>query len=177
DRKMVFRAGTYVDGISAASTSRPCGTASAEVSDEPPIARKSISISSWRSTPSARATARADSTSRARRWPYAIVSAHSVNCSFAIAAAVYESRPPLNSTTARTLDAPGIGRPDELVQLDLQARGHSIGEHPFGQRARVEHAVDRRQQHGGRARIEAVRADHFARELVVGAVLDHELHF
>ena len=41
---------------------------------------------------------------------------------------------------------------------------------------RIEHAVHRRQEHGGRARREIVPCDDVARELVVGAILDDELH-
>src|SRR5205814_7987776 len=82
--------------------SRSRGTGASDVSDDPPMARRSMGNSRWRAQASARATARADSTSRACRWPYAMVSAYSSNPSrFAMAAAVYESRPPLNNTTAR----------------------------------------------------------------------------
>ena len=40
-------------------------------------------------------------------------------------------------------DAPRTGSPDVLVQLQLKSRGDAIGEHPFRQHFRIEHAVDR----------------------------------
>src|SRR5688572_1377235 len=105
-----------------------------------------------------------------------------------IAAAVYESSPPLRRTTA---SPPGPPRddpmategsdtarrriPDEFVELKLDAGGNAIGEHPFRQRPRVHHAVDRRQVDGRRARSEIVPGDDVARVVVVRAVLDHEL--
>jgi hypothetical protein len=52
ERKTVLRAGTYVDGISPAivASDRFFGTGAEPVSDEPPNARKSMSITTWRAT-------------------------------------------------------------------------------------------------------------------------------
>src|SRR5436190_15167834 len=164
----------------ATARSRWRGTRVREGSDDPPIARRSTPISTCRSTASARATARAASSSRACRWPYEIVSAYSANPSaFAIAAAVYESNPPLRRTTALAtpaLDSPRLRRPDVFMQLQLQPRGHTVLEHPFRKRLRIQDAVDRREQNRGTAPGEPATVDHVARELVVAAVLDHELH-
>ena len=113
----------------------------------------------------------------------------------AIAAAVYESSPPLSSTTAallicdcdlrlvdmsdkspitnantnpEPLDAPRRGIPDVLVQLQLHADRQAVGEHPLGQRPRVHDAVHRRQVNGRRAtRARSWRAIDVARVLVV----------
>ena len=40
-RKIVFRAGTYVDGMPGSETSRSRGTAASDVSDDPPMPRRS----------------------------------------------------------------------------------------------------------------------------------------
>src|SRR5262249_53632866 len=100
-----------------------------------------------------------------KRWPSAR----------AMAAAVYESRPPLNSTTAS--DTARVWAPDVLVQLQLHANRQVIGEHPFRQCLRIEHAVDRREMNRRRPIGEVARADDITRPLVVGAILDDELHF
>src|SRR5688572_8169713 len=91
------------------------------------------------------------------------------------APAVYESRPPLNSTTA-LLDAADIRTPDVLVNLKLQAHRHAIFENPLQQVFRVHHTVHGREQYGGTAAVERVPRDDVARKLVVGSILDDELH-
>src|SRR5438552_13860304 len=99
-----------------------------------------------------------------------------------MAAAVYESSPPLNKTTAvrdvasglivrwrhsrrnpqpstrnpQPLNSPGVWAPDVLVHLKLDAHGNAIGEHPLAEGLRIEQAVDRREVHGrdpGRQRV------------------------
>src|SRR5512134_494283 len=92
----------------------------------------------------------------------------------AIAAAVYESSPPLSRTTAS--DTARVRTPDVLVELQLHAHGQLVGEHPFRQRLRIEDTVHRRQMNRGRAPGKLVPRDHVAGELVVGAILDDELH-
>src|SRR5215472_6412721 len=175
ERKIVLRAGTYVEGMSVAARSRSRGTSTSLVSADPPMPRRSSCISSRCATPSACAIARADSISRACRWPYAIVRAQSSNPSArTIAAAVYESSPPLSRTTA--LDATCRRMPDELVDLELQARRQMVGEHPFRERLGIEYAVHGRDEHRTRTMCEIVSRDHIARELVVGAILHHEFH-
>ncbi len=74
----------------------------------------------------------------------------------AIAAAVYESRPPLRSTTAgaRLTRPSSTGGQMILVELHLQPGRQAIGEDPLRQRLRIEDAVDRRQQHRGALRRE-----------------------
>src|SRR6266550_3846226 len=175
DRKMVFLAGTYVDGISLLEMARSFGTGTSLVRDEPPKAERSTSSSIWRSTPSARATARAASTSRACRWPYRTVSAKRRKPSpRAIAAAVYESSPPLSRTTA--LDSTRIRIPDVLVQLELDAHRQAVGEHPLGQRARIHDAMNRRQMDRRRTQRQVVPRDRLARVLVVRAIPYDKLH-
>ena len=85
-----------------------------------------------------------------------------------------------NYQITRLLDYPILRRlvsrdPDVLVQLQLQAGGQAIREHPFRQRLRIEDAVHGRHQNGGGARRQIVPRDHLARELVVGPILDDEL--
>ena len=63
------------------------------------------------------------------------------------------------------------------MQLQLQPGGQTIREHPFGKDARLEDAVDGRQQNGRGARAERVPIDDALRELVVAAVLNDELDF
>src|SRR5947209_13839842 len=94
----------------------------------------------------------------------------------AMAAAVYESRPPLRSTTARSSDPSRCGCPDVFVQLKLEPRRHAVGEHPFRERFRFEDTVDRRVQDRRAARREVVPPNHVARKLIVRSILDHELH-
>src|SRR6185503_12387460 len=71
----------------------------------------------------------------------------------ALAAAVYESSPPLSRTTAS--DTACVGAPDVLVQLQLDAH--------------------RQQMNRGGAANERMPSDHVAGKLVVGAILDDEL--
>src|SRR5258707_15537253 len=66
-------------------------------------------------------------------------------------------------------------RPDVLVELKLEAGGQMIREDSFGQRLRIEDAVDRRDQHGRRPRREPVTRDDIARELIIRPILDDEL--
>ena len=73
-------------------------------------------------------------------------------------------------------DASRVGVQMNLCSWSCSAHGEAVGEHPFRQRLRIEDAVHRRQQDGGDARREAVTPDDVARELVVGAILDDELH-
>ena len=63
-----------------------------------------------------------------------------------------------------------------LCSCSCSRAGQSVGEHPFRQRPRVELAVDRRHQDRGATRREVVTPGDIARELVVGPVLDDELH-
>src|SRR5688500_1922592 len=73
-------------------------------------------------------------------------------------------------------DATSLWRPDVLVELELHADRESIGEHPFRQDPRIEHAVHRRQVYRGGPLSQSVTSDRVACVLVVRAVLDHELH-
>src|SRR5438034_185865 len=119
DSITVFRAGTYVDGIMVWS-GPPLGISPSPTSAEPPTEPRSTDSSRWAFAPSASAILRAARISRAWRCPYLTVSAYTSNPdSRAMAAAVYESRPPLSRTTA--LDPSDIGAPDVLVDLQLKA--------------------------------------------------------
>src|SRR5678815_434790 len=91
----------------------------------------------------------------------------------ALAAAVYESSPPLSRTTAS--DTACVGAPNVLVQLQLDAHQQLVGEHPLRQRLWIEDAVHRREMNRGGAANELVSSDDVAGELVVGAILDDEL--
>src|SRR5882672_10064765 len=169
---------------------RSFGTGRSLVSEDPPKADRFTSSSTCRATPSAPATARAACISWAWRCPYCTVSAYSANPSRrAIAAAVYESRPPLSRTTALPLDdARGTPElvggldstrrrvPDVLVKLQLDPHGQVVREHPLRQRPRVHDAVHGREVDRRGARREAVPHDDVAGVLVVRAILDDELH-
>src|SRR6476620_7236070 len=93
-----------------------------------------------------------------------------------MAAAVYESRPPLKRTTARRLDATCRGIPDVLVQLELDTHGQMVRENPLRQESRIHDAVHGRYVDGPRPPYQIVARDHFARVYVVLTVLDDELH-
>src|SRR5688500_2650994 len=184
DRNTVFRAGTYVDGMSFASSGRSLGTGAPVVSDDPPNSARLTSHSRCRSTSRCRATSRAASSSAAWRWPYPTVSAYSRNpCDFAIAAAVYESRPPLSSTTAASppaadrSDTAGIRLPDVLVQLQLHTYRQRVGQNPLRQRPRMQHAMHRRQVNRCGASGEVVAGHHVAGILVIVAIAEDELDF
>jgi len=71
DRKIVFRAGTYVMGIPSpiSAAERSFGTAMSAVRAEPPKALRSMLVTTWWATPIARATRRAASISPACRCP------------------------------------------------------------------------------------------------------------
>src|SRR6185503_5410232 len=90
----------------------------------------------------------------------------------ALAAAVYESSPPLSRTTVS--DTACVGAPDVLVQLQLDAHRQFVGEHPLRQRLWIEDAVHRRQMNRRSAAHELVPCDDLAGELVIGAILDDE---
>src|SRR5712691_7115535 len=167
---------------------RSFGTGRSLVSDEPPNAVRSTSSSTCFSTFNARATLRAASISCACRCPYLTVSANSRNpSSRAIAAAVYESSPPLSSTTAGTrdsgfgirngLNASRVRIPDVLMKLELNPDRKIIGEDPLRDQARIHDPVNRGEMNRGRPMREIMPADHVARVLVVLAILDDELHF
>ena len=134
------------------SIGRSFGTGRSLVSDEPPNADRSTSISMCRATPSA-------PRDRARRLDLARVALAVADgqrvqaepvAPARCAAAVYESSPPLSRTTASFTrrgplsDAARVRVPDVLVQLQLHAHRQAVGEHPLRQRARVHHAVHRR---------------------------------
>src|SRR6185503_12187098 len=91
----------------------------------------------------------------------------------ALAAAVYESSPPLSRTTVS--DTACVGAPDVLVQLQLDAHRQFVGEHPLRQRLWIEDAVHRGQMNRGGAANERMPSDHVSGKLVVGAILDDEL--
>src|SRR4029453_12584729 len=91
----------------------------------------------------------------------------------AIAAAVYESSPPLSRTTAS--DTACVRTPDVLVQLQLDAHRQPVGEHPFRQRLWIEDAVHRRQMNGRGTANELVSCDDGGGDPVIGAILDDEL--
>src|ERR1043166_9979634 len=116
----------------------------------------------------------------------------------AIAAAVYESSPPLSNTTAcggidpfgdsaiRRSDitkspnheltqshAACGGMPDELVKLELHLHGQTVGEHPLRQKLRIQCPVDRREKNGIGAAFQLPQAD-VAGELVVRAIRDRK---
>src|SRR5687768_16246281 len=132
----------------ASSRSRPFGTAPSPTSVDPPSDARSISSSTCRSTPTAFATRRAASIPIACTWPYGTGTAWTVqSCAFALAATVAESSPPERSTAARVSYAAGRRRPDEFVQLELDAYGQFVGQHPLGEQARLEHAVRGREVH------------------------------
>jgi hypothetical protein len=62
------------------------------------------------------------------------------------------------------------------VYLQLQPDREPISENPFGQVFRAHHAVDWRKEHGGAAPIQRVPRHDVAREFIVRAILDYELH-
>jgi hypothetical protein len=62
------------------------------------------------------------------------------------------------------------------VNLQLNADRQTIGEHPFGQRLRVQLSVHRGEVNGCGAPCECALCDNVARPLVVGAILHDELH-
>src|SRR5438132_485176 len=161
DSITVFRAGTYVGGIALGSRP-PLGTSPSPTSAEPPTEPRSTDSSRWAFAPSASAIFRAARISRAWRWPYLMVSVNRSNPDWlAMAAAVYESRPPLSRTTA--LDPPDIGAPDVLVDLQLKADRQPIFQNPLRQRFRIHHAVDRRAQHRRAAPLQCMPGDDIAR--------------
>src|SRR5690242_6180550 len=93
----------------------------------------------------------------------------------ASAAAVYESRPPLSRTTA-LLDAADISTPDMFVNLKLKSNRQPVGENPRGQLLWAHHPMNRREEHRRAAPIECVPRDDVTGELVVGSILNDELH-
>ncbi len=103
------------------------------VSALPPKARRSISCSTCRATPTAPATLRAARRSTACLWPYRTVSAYgSKPATFASASAVAESSPPLRSTTAffALMGVPSSSRP-RVVSTFILIR-HASGRNPSG---------------------------------------------
>src|ERR1051325_4686428 len=91
-----------------------------------------------------------------------------------MAAAVYESRPPLRRTTAS--DATRRWIPDVFVKLQLHAHRQLVRKHPFGQDARMHHAVYGRHMNRRDTRYQLVSSDDVTRVFVVPAILDDELH-
>src|SRR5688500_16724991 len=91
-----------------------------------------------------------------------------------MAAAVYESRPPLRRTTAS--DTARGRAPDVLVELQLDAHPQPVGEYPLRERLRLEHTVHRREVNGGGTVGQVVPGDDVLGVVVVAAILDDELH-
>src|SRR5215208_2317382 len=91
----------------------------------------------------------------------------------ALAAAVYESSPPLSRTTAS--DTACVRTPDVFVQLQLDAHRQLVSQHPFRQHLWIEDSMHRRQMNRRGAANELVACDDIAGKLVVAAILDDEL--
>src|SRR5260370_30856589 len=70
-----------------------------------------------------------------------------------------------------------VRAPDVLVQLQLHAKFHSASGDPIRQFSQVNLAPGRRDQDRSGAPFEIVLSDHLEREVPVGAISDHELHF
>src|SRR3989454_2800161 len=70
-------------------------------------------------------------------------------------------------------DSAHLGMPDKLVQLQLEADGQPVGQHPLGERPRVQFTEDGTEQDRVRVR-QRVLVDLCDGPLVVPAVLDHE---
>src|SRR5215472_11692548 len=71
----------------------------------------------------------------------------------------------------------GVGRPDVLVNLDLQAHRNPISQDPFGECRGLQGSEHRAHQDGVHAPVEVARANRGARPLIVGAIGQHELDF
>ena len=69
-----------------------------------------------------------------------------------------------------------VRAPDVLVRLQLEAHLQLVLENPLRQILRREDAVDRGEQHGRAPAVQRVSRHDVARELVVHAVANHELH-
>lgn len=63
------------------------------------------------------------------------------------------------------------------MELKLDAHGKPIGQDPFRQHPRREHAMDGRYMDGGGAACQVVPLDHIVREFVVLPILHDEFHF
>src|SRR5216117_1524075 len=98
----------------------------------------------------------------------------------AMATATHESMPPLSRTTARWVspgfrsmagvrvsDAAHVGRPDVLVDLELQTDRQAIGQDPFRQPARLQHAAPVG---------ETMTRDDLPGPVVIGPVAHDEFH-
>ena len=99
----MLRAGTYVTGmpLPISASSRPFGTGMSAVSADPPIARRSSSMTSCDAAESAVAMRAAAASSTTWRCPYLKLSAwHRRPVARVIARAVAESIPPESSTIA-----------------------------------------------------------------------------
>src|SRR5262249_24358555 len=70
--------------------------------------------------------------------------------------------------------SPGVGRPDVLVKLDLEAHRQLALEDPGREITRIDATPDGAEQHRTAGR-QIARAHLAARPLVIGAVGDHEL--
>ena len=87
------------------------------------------------------------------------------------------------------LNALFAGLPDIFVDLQAEAGGKTVGEHPFDDEARIEHGVVggaliagqlvecRREKNAATARGERVGMNEVASEFVVGAIGEDKLHF
>src|SRR5260370_41870913 len=70
-----------------------------------------------------------------------------------------------------------VRAPDVLVHLQLHAKFHSASGNPIRQFSQVNLAPGRRDQDRSDAPFEIVLSDDLEREVPVGTISDHELHF